>query len=129
MAFVIALDAADLEFGRSLWSILRAQRAFEWNGIFWLLDQEAEQWHLVVVTPLLDQLGPREAYTMLADLTKSIPASGDQLLRITLMSPKDRLYDSLRSVSSHAASVEGLRLGNTYLGNVIVPEAYLYDIR
>lgn len=129
MAYVTALDTTDLQFGKNIWQALRLQGGFEWNGIFWLLDPEAEQWHLVVATPLLDRLGPRRAYTMLTDLIQRVPATGDQLLRITLISPKDPLYASLQSVFAQTASVEGLRLGNTYIGNVVVPEAYLYEVR
>lgn len=128
MAYTTALDTTDSKFGKDVWQALQQQNDFDWDGVFWLLDQEAEQWHLVVVTPLLDELGPRRAYTKLSELTKNIRTNGDQFLRVTLMSPKSSLYGSLRSVFAKAATVEGLRLGNTYVGNVFVPDAYLYDV-
>jgi hypothetical protein len=56
-------------------------------------------------------------------------ANDAQLLKITLISPRDALYQALRSVFSQTASVEGVRLGNTYVSGIRIPEAYLYEVR
>ena len=129
MPYVAALDMTDLQFGRNVWQALRSQQKFVWNAVFWLRDPDGEQWNLVIVTPLLDREGPRQAYMLLSEITRGVGSPGDQLLRITLMSPKEPLFVSLHSVFAKTASVEGVRLNNTYVGNVVVPEAYLYEVR
>jgi hypothetical protein len=129
MAYVEALTAPDIEFGRALWHSLRTTGEFPLSGIFWLFEPESGEWNLIVATSRVDQVGPKNAYTELAGITKRISASSSQLLRIELISPKQPLYQALRSVFGETASVEGARLGNTQVGGMYIDDAYLYEIR
>jgi len=129
MSYVETLGGIDIEFGRKMWQSLRNKKDFSMQGIFWLLDSEAGEWHLVIATPKVDSVGPRDAYRELAAITRDIPAEPRQLLKITLISPKQPMYQALRSVFGETASVEGARLGNTLVGGRSIDEAYLYEIR
>ena len=129
MSYVETLDDLDIEFGRKMWQSLRNNKQFPTQGIFWLLEPEAGEGHLVIASPKTDMLGPRDAYRELAALTNDIPANSRQLLKIKLISPKDPMYDALRSVFAQTASVEGARLGNTMVGGTFIDEAYLYEVR
>lgn len=129
MSYVETLDGVDIEFGKRMWHALRNNKDFPIQGIFWLLDSEAGEWHLVIATPRVDSVGPRDAYRELAAATREIPAEGRQLLKIALTSPQDPMYQALRSVFAQTASVEGARLGNTLVGGRSIDEAYLYEIR
>jgi hypothetical protein len=129
ISYVETLDDLDIEFGRKLWQSLRNNPDFPIQGTFWLLEPEAGEWLLVVVSPKVDTLGPRDAYRELAALTHDIPANSRQLLKIKLISPKQPMYEALRSVFAQTASVEGARLGNTQVGGMFIDEAYLYEIR
>jgi len=129
MAYVEALTGPDIEFGRKLWKSLRETRSFPIAGIFWLFEPESGEWNLLVATPLVDQVGPRDAYAELATVTRQIPAEDAQLLRIELISPQNVLYQALRTVFGQTASVEGSRLGNTQVGGMYIDDAYLYEIR
>jgi hypothetical protein len=129
MSYVETLDGLDLEFGRKLWQRLRNSKDFPIQGTFWLLEPEAGEWLLVIASPRVDALGPRDAYRELAALTDDIPADSRQLLKIKLFSPRNPLYEALRSVFAQTASVEGARLGNTMVGGRFIDEAYLYEIR
>jgi hypothetical protein len=129
MSYVETLDDLDIEFGRKMWQSLRNNKQFPIEGIFWLLEPEAGEWHLVIASPKAEMLGPRDAYRELAALTNDIPANSRQLLKIKLISPKDPMYDALRSVFAQTASVEGARLGNTMVGGTFIDEAYLYEVR
>lgn len=129
MSYVETLDDLDIEFGRKLWQSLRNNTEFPIQGTFWLLEPEAGEWLLVIASPKVDALGPRDAYRELAALTENIPANSRQLLKIKLISPRDPVYEALRSVFAQTASAEGARLGNTMVGGMLIGEAYLYEIR
>ena len=129
MSYVEALTNADIDFGRRLWHALRGSKKFPTNGVLWLFDGDAGEWHLVIASPTVDELGPRNAYQKLAAVTRNVSADSSQLLKITLISPRQPLYQALRSVFGQTASVEGARLGNTNVAGVYVDDAYLYEIK
>ena len=129
MAYVEALTAPDIEFGRELWRSLRATGRFPINGIFWLFNSDSGEWDLLVATPRIDAVGPKNAYAELATVTRKIPATSTQLLRIELISPNHPLYQALRSVFGQTESVEGARLGNTQISGIYIDDAYLYEVR
>lgn len=129
MSYVETLTGADIEFGRQLWQSLRENKKFPTSGVLWLFESETGDWHLIVVSPRVDKLGPRDAYRELAEVMRNIPADSEQLLRIELISPKQPLYQALRSVFGQTASVEGARLGNTNVAGTYVDDAYLYEVR
>lgn len=129
MAYLEALTAPDIEFGKTLWQSLRASRTFPTSGAFWLFRLESGVWHLVIATSRVDAVGPKNAYSELAPITKHIPADSGQFFKIELISPKDPFYQALRSVFGDTASVEGVRLGNTQIGGMYIDDAYLYEVR
>ena len=129
MAYVEALTMTDVEFGGLLWKELRGDKTFPANGALWLFDRKPGEWHLLIATPRVDQVGARKAYEELANVTRRVSADSTQLLRIELISPKQPLYQALRSVFGNTASVEGARLGNTQIGGMYIDDAYLYEIQ
>jgi hypothetical protein len=129
MAYVETLTGADIEFGNTLWRLLRTNRSFPINGILWLFQLQSGDWHLLIATPRVDTVGPKNAYAELSNITKSIVTDSTQLLRVELISPKHPFYQALRSVFGQTASVEGTRLGNTQIGGMYIDDAYLYEIR
>ncbi len=124
-----ALTAPDIEFGKELWGVLRGGKTFPVNGALWLFQSESSEWHLLIATQRVDEVGPRKAYEELAEVTKRIPADSAQLLRIELISPRLPFYQALRTVFGKTKSVEGARLGNTQVGGMYINDAYLYEIR
>jgi hypothetical protein len=129
MSYVETLREADIEFGKRLWQSLRRSKKFPTQGVFWLFEPQAAEWHLVIATPRVDKIGQRDAYRELADVTRKIPADSAQLLKIELISPNQPLYQALRSVFAQTASVEGARLGNTQIEGMFINDAYLYEVR
>jgi hypothetical protein len=133
MSYVETLNEADIEFGRRLWLLLRSEPKFPIEGAFWLLepgnDEQIARWRLILASPRVDVVGPRDAYRELAEVTRSIPAEFGQLLKIELISPKHPMYQALRSVFGQTASVEGARLGGTQVAGTYIDDAYLYEVR
>src|SRR5437762_13030971 len=129
MAYVEALTGTDIDFGKVLWHALRGNKKFPASGALLLLQPESDEWHLLIATPRVDEIGPRKAYEELSDITRGIPADSTQLLKIELISPRQPFYQALRSVFGKTAAVEGARLGNTQIGGMYINDAYLYEIR
>ena len=124
-----ALTGMDIEFGKELWNALRGNRKFPADGALWLFQSQSGEWHLMIATPRVDEVGPRKAYEELANITRRSPADSAQLLRIELISPRVPFYQALRSVFGKTASVEGARLGHTQIAGMYIDDAYLYEIR
>lgn len=129
MNYVTTLDGADIEFGKKMWQSLRNNKDFPIQGILGLWELETGEWHLVIASPKVDTLGPRDAYRELAAVTHDVSTDSRQRLKIELISPKQPMYQALRSVFARTASVEGSRLGNTQVAGMFIDEAYLYEIR
>ncbi|HVZ18832.1 MAG TPA: hypothetical protein VG897_17075 [Terriglobales bacterium] len=127
MAPVLSLTPTDLEFGKRLADALK-QSDFPYKGVFWLFEDQNDDWRLIVVTSLVEEKGRREAYLQLSRVTSGISGTDFQQTRITVMSTDDPLYRALHDVFAPAASVEGARLRNTTVNGIVVPEAYLYEI-
>jgi len=94
-----------------------------------LLEPEAGDLHLIIASPKVDALGPRDAYRELAEVTRSIPAEFGQLLKIELIRPKHPMYQALRSAFAQTASVEGARPGGTQVTGTYIDDAHLYEVR
>jgi hypothetical protein len=107
---------------------LRRSKKFPVEGILWLLEPDTDEWHLVIATPRVDTIGPRDSYRELAELTRDVSADSAQLLKIELVSPNQAFYKALRTVFGHTASVEGARLGNTNVAGTYIDGAYLYEV-
>jgi hypothetical protein len=127
--YVETLTGTDIEFGKALWQTLRKNKKFPAKGALWLFQSASGEWHLLIATQRVDEVGPRKAYAELANITRGIAADSTQLLRIELISPMVPLYQALRSAFGNAASVEGARLGHTQVGGMYIDDAYLYEIR
>ncbi len=128
MPYVDALTTWDFDFGRELWKRLRDHKLFPAQGVLWLLESE-NGWRLLVATRRVDEVGRRKAYEELGNITRGVVPGANQTLKVELISPREPLYQALRSVFEKTASVEGARLGNTQVGGMYIEDAYLYEVR
>jgi hypothetical protein len=128
MPYVEALTSWDIDFGKDLWKVLRENKNFPAQGLLWLLESE-NGWRLLIATRKVDEVGRQKAYEQLANVTKGVVPGANQPFRIELISPKEPLYQALRSVFGKTASVAGARLGNTQVGGMYIEDAYLYEVQ
>jgi hypothetical protein len=120
------LTDADIDFGKKLWDEFRANEQFPFSGMLWLLDSE---WHLLIASPVVQELGPRDAYRKLSEVVHLAPNDQPRLWRVQLISPKNFLYEELRKLfAKKADSIEGTRLGGSQIGGTYVEDAYLYGL-
>lgn len=122
------LTNEDIEFGKKLWRTLRADSSpFPVRGMFWLLEGE---WHLVIASDIVNELGPRDAYQRLDKMIQFDPTEASQLLRIDLISPKSPLYVAFRNLWAHTPKerVEGRRLSSSQVAGMYIEDVYFYGV-
>lgn len=129
MAYAVALDEEDKQFGKRVWQVLRSQSEFPVLGALWLFKPESDSWNLVIASPRVEEIGARDAYREMAEILKPVGANGYQLMQLQLVGPNDPTYNALRSVFGETFSVEGARLNHSMVNGVFVEGAYLYEVR
>ena len=129
MAYVETLSGADIDFGKALWQALRGNKNFPADGGFVAFPLRTRIPGICRLDSAVNEVGSRKAYAELEKITHCLPANSKQFSRIELISPRQPLYQALRSVFGKTASVEGARLGNTQIDGKYISNAYLYEIR
>lgn len=116
----------DLEIGSHILEALRRAR-IPVSGGLWLYVPEAEAWQLKIGTTLVDTKGPRAAFGQVWKvLKKEGLLEAAPLGRISLVSPKNELMANLRKSYRHSGPAIR-RITSSYVGNVFVDDAYIYD--
>jgi hypothetical protein len=122
-----ALVEFDMEAGAELLGRLD-EAAVPVAAALWLHFPEADEWRLVIGSPLVDQAGAHETYARIQRVLAD-SGLGEQLpLRaITVMSPAEPLLQALRgAVSVRDAGV--VRLGRSVVEGVYIEDAYIYRL-
>jgi hypothetical protein len=98
------------------------------TAAFWLYADDAAEWRLVIVSPSVETLGPRQLYALLGVILMnpsgapiSIP-----LERIFLLSPHDNRYQQVRLASLGAGA--GLPVTSGPGRTVAGEDAYIYRV-
>jgi hypothetical protein len=121
-----ALVDDEVELGR------RATEALDGANVdvrasFWYHDPDAEEWHLVIVTPLAESDGPRASYARilraLRDCDVDLPGR-----RIVAKGPGAPLVRSLRRIVRTGRGITGIRLSDNVVDGVVIEDAYVYRL-
>lgn len=68
----------------------RLTEELELKAAFWLYFDEADEWRLVLVTPLVDKRGTRHIYARIQSFLADSPElAGFPLFQVTVISPRD----------------------------------------
>jgi hypothetical protein len=116
----------DIEAGRHLIQALD-QAGFPVVAAFWNVFSEENTWRLVIASPKVGELGPKEAYAVIQDvLFKSqidLP-----LYRISAMNPDEPLVAAIRLFMTTPAApfIGGVQVQDTSIGDMFIEGAYIY---
>ncbi len=113
----------------------KAAEAFDKSGppaqcVFWLYAADAGEWRLTVVTRVVDDDGPRAAYSRIAralddnGLADSLP-----LRRVTAMETQAPLVQLLRRAVRTGPGITGIRFTNNVINGVHIDDAYIYRMQ
>lgn len=91
----------------------------------WVKSAEDDGWHLFIVTPAYDQLGPIGAYRLLHPVFRELPELGFFLSEVRLVSPKDPAGADLVRLKSQWPANGPRMLHPGRLGPLSVDEVHL----
>jgi hypothetical protein len=127
------LVESDITDGRELIEALK-QAGFPIRAALWFYFSESEVWRLMIATPLVDEQGPKEAYTRIQSVLASLPRlavsgsgrlvrQGISLTDTTVVGPKDNIIRLLRKISRKGpveARYTRIAIDNTYIDDVYI---------
>ena len=122
-AVLVAVEI-DLEAGRRLISSLAASNVTV-SAALWNLDVAAEQWHLMLASPLRDEAGPLETYETVLGHLRRLGMCQLTLGNVTVRSPREPLVQALRKTFADYEGEPGW-LHGVSLHGVYIEHAYLY---
>jgi len=112
----------DVQNGSKLIEALQ-QKRFPISAAFWLNAEDANEWRLVIVSPLVSSGDARLAYRTvaqaLAETRVPIP-----LENISVLSPTSLRYKQVRLASQGVPS--GLTVARNFAGVALAGDAYIY---
>ena len=99
------------------------------RAAFWWYFPEAEEWRLVIATPLVDEVGPLSAYGLIqARLSAISPPLTLALQNISLISPKDERVKAFKKALKIAPDPVGIRFTRSALNGTFIEDAYVYRL-
>ena len=112
--------------GRSLIDAL-AKEHFKIDAAMWFYSKESEEWRLLIATPLVGRLGPKNTYKRIQSVLAKLEKLGISIsLRdITVLRPIDPLINTIMdSVRYQKETI----IKDTVLNSVQMDDAYIYFI-
>lgn len=102
---------------------------FQVVAALWLYLSESDEWRLIIASPSEIVKGPRQAYIDIQSvLNNTSPPIKIPLQDISVVSPSDRLIQSLTGCISTGSEIGGLRIQNSVFNNQFIEDAYIYRI-
>lgn len=97
---------------------------------FWLYLSESDKWRLIIGSPSEIIKGPRQSYIDIRSmLSNTSPPIEIPLQDISVVSPGDRLIQSLKGLIGTGSEIVGLRIKNSVFNNQFIEDAYVYRIQ
>lgn len=107
------------------------QLGFEVTAAFWLKPSENGKWYFYIVSPVVETEGIIMAYRRLHPLFQLIPPSfGIRPTGIKLIGPSNPIARDVLDIYTRTPGPGGfpIRWRGTYLGNMSIDGAYLYQL-
>lgn len=103
------------------------ESGFHVVAALWLYLSESDEWRLIIASPSEIVKGPRQAYIDIQSvLSNTSPPIEIPLQDISVVSPSDRLIQSLKGLISTGTGIASLRIKNSVLNNQFIEDAYIY---
>lgn len=116
----------DIEGGRTLLKALE-KVDFGVRAALWLYSSDSGRWRLMLGSSLVDQEGPKSAYTVVqSELAKLKPRSRISLWDTSVAGLNDDLIRALLTHDYQILAEDWLR--KLVIGNVFIEAAYIYDL-
>ena len=122
------LVGLDIELGSRVLAILDAAK-FPVTTALWILNEEFDEWRLLLASPAYDKLGSYEAYLRALKALSDVDRNLVTQPPLTLVGNRHNLIRGLRRVFGKSVNGTGIRVVTRSIGDVWIDEAYVYRIR
>ncbi|HSD58078.1 MAG TPA: hypothetical protein VLB04_07830 [Methanotrichaceae archaeon] len=110
--------------GRILIGALEKEN-FVIDTAMWFYSEETDEWKLVIATPLVDEIGPRETYRRIQAILEELPSLSITLTDITALRPSNSMIKALKSNIGHSREIS---LKGTVFDGILINNAYIYCV-
>ncbi len=121
----VALVETQIDDGQRLLDRL-VKEGFVVRAAFWLKHVEEDRWSFYVVTPVMDEKGPKAAYWQVLDVLRSLGMVGITSSDLTLIGENYPLARDVLGIQKRFPDVAWLR--QPQLRGVAAEELYLYSL-
>jgi hypothetical protein len=117
-----------VEAGRELVAGLDSH-GLEFEAAFWLMDDEFGRWHLFLSSQAVKFDGMRSQYAEVRKVTSALGLEDDiRTGMISIIGHRTPLMRALRKAVKSAATVDGVRLEDTFIDREYIPACILYRL-
>jgi hypothetical protein len=111
--------------GKELTARLDAAQ-FELVASFWFFMSEANDWRLMLASPMVDTAGPKAAYSAVQKALDP-PLEGLSLHKISVVSPTLPIVQLLmKTIRTDATATSSIRLTRNRINDMFIEDAYIY---
>jgi len=119
---------SDIKDGKRLIEALDRAN-FPLNGALWFYLADSDEWRLLLVSPLVDDKGPKQAYASIQLMIAEFrPPLGISLKRISVLSPRSELIQLLRMAIRTGRGISEIRFTRNTINNVFIEDALIYRL-
>ncbi len=122
------LVETQIEDGEKIVRQLDADR-FNVDSALWFFDTQKDKWILLIATPLINSIGPKESY---AKIKKSIDKLVDELktvtLDVSLIKPDNDLLRILKSALRVGPEIAHIRFTGNVINGTLIEDALIYRL-
>jgi len=98
------------------------------TSALWLYSAEANQWRLVLVSPLVRQKGPRHLYKFVQSCLLKFSDRLISLSDITVLDDRNNMINILKGAIKTGKTLSSIRFTHNYVNGVLIEDAYIYRI-
>lgn len=100
---------------------------FNLVGALWYYFPASGEWRLLLVSPLVDTIGPKQCYTVIQSVIEDLRLSFG-IERISVLSPKDNLIQLLRVAIRTGKGLSAIRFTRNTINGVFIEDALIYRL-
>ena len=118
----------NIEEGKSLVEALD-MALFTLKGALWYYYLEDDEWRLLLVSPLVDTIGPKRSYTIIQEVIQELKLPSISIINISVLSPKNSLIRILRiALRTGPTDISEIRFTQNTINNEFVEDALIYRL-
>lgn len=102
---------------------------FDLVGALWFYYADSGEWRLLLVSQLVDTIGPKRCYEVIQSVIEDMPRDfGISLIRISVLSPRDNLIKLLEVALHTGKGISTIRFTRNTINGVFIEDALIYRL-